>query len=143
MEVAILILVILCLLSITCGIGLIAYFQKDREDIQMLKIKADNEELSKSISSLIAELKIAEVNVGLAQQNAALTAKHKEYRQMFALSFEVLQEDTEWLRSSFFQRFGSVPEYQDLNSQIISFQTKLNQIKNTLREFRMIEDYDE
>lgn len=98
-----------------------------------------NEELEETLDAA----SIADKNARLTEENAFLKEKQKEYRQMFGATLEVLQEDTKWIRGTFFQRFGSVPEYQDLNTQIFAFENRLEAIKQTLREYRMIETYDE
>lgn len=93
--------------------------------------------------SIIDTVNIVQKNISLLAENNALKNKHKEYRQMFGVILEVIQEDGIWIKSTFFQRFGSIPEYQNINSQIISFQNKIDAIKETLKSYRMIETYDE
>lgn len=121
-----------------------------KEQIESIKneineVRVENDEvfaiLSSKFENAISITQISEKNARLSEKNAKMTAKHKEYAQMLSIIFDVLQEDTEWIRSSFFQRFGSVPEYEAINSEIITFQTKIQQIKNTLRELKMIDEF--
>lgn len=88
-------------------------------------------------------IKTLETNLELLRQSSILASKQKEYKQFFSIILNTILEDTKWLRSSLFQRFGEVPEFSEINSQIIAFETKIEQIKLTLKEYRMLEDYDE
>lgn len=88
-------------------------------------------------------IKTLETNLDLLRQSSILASKQKEYKQFFSVILEAIQEDTKWLRSGLFQRFGEVPEYMEINSQIIAFENKVEQIKLTLKEYRMLDNYDE
>lgn len=106
------------------------------EKLATLNSLLEKDERNKLISTL-------EDNLLLTMESAKLVDKQKQYKQFFALLMDVLTEDTKFIRSSFFRRFGDVPEFQDLNSQIIAFENKLDSIKITLKEYKMMEDYEE
>lgn len=99
--------------------------------------------LRKEIKENTNTAKVMNENSSLLRENVILKEKQKEYRQFFATVLDVLQNDTHFLRSDLFRRFGAVPEFQDLNTQIQSFENKIEATKEALREYRMIEIYDE
>lgn len=101
-----------------------------------IKASLEKEERDKLIKTL-------EVNLDLLRQSSILASKQKEYKQFFSVILETIQEDTKWLRSSLFQRFGEVPEFMDINSQVIAFENKIEQIRVTLKEYKMLDNYDE
>lgn len=116
---------------------------QDSTELLSSKVKDLNAKLLKS-EDLTPKLTSAlEQNLILLNKNKTLEAKQKEYKQFFSLMLDVLNEDTSFLRSDLFRRFGEVPEYMTINSQIIAFENKVNQIKLTLKELKMMEDYDE
>jgi hypothetical protein len=108
------------------------------ENLQKLNSSLSN---NKTSSSKLTET--LEQNILLTNKNKVLESKHKEYKQFFSLMIDTLNEDTVFLRSDLFRRFGEVPEFSAINSQMISFENKINQIKITLKELKMMEDYDD
>lgn len=116
------------------------YDIKDSLEKNFDKILNSRQESDKEKQRLIETL---EKNFDIMKENQILKMKQREYKQFFGLFLETLSEDTEFIKSDFFQRFGSVPEYSALNSQIIAFQNKIDQIKITLKEYKMMEDYEE
>ena len=138
MEVVVLVLALLNLILLAGVLALIT-----RLDEKIKDLLAFSKESDEKIKESLSLIKIADQNNSLTKDNARLLLRHKEYKQMLSIIMETLQEDTSFIRGTFFSRFATVPEYQDLNSQIVAYETRLEAIKNTLREYRMIETYDD
>lgn len=89
-------------------------------------------------------LRLSEKNSELLSSNESLRVRHIEYRKFFGITLAVLLEDTQFLRMSMFQAFANVPEFQEANKLMISFENKLEAIKLALREYKMIDtDFDQ
>lgn len=113
----------------------------NNDQIELLALlKTD---LKKSIDAKVDVIEIAAENSKLVEQNAILREKHSDYKRFFTIALETIREDTTFMRSSLFQRFGSVDEYQDINRQIQAFQARLDAMEAALREYKMIETYED
>jgi hypothetical protein len=99
--------------------------------------------LNKETKGAVDAVNIASKSLDVTDENVALKIKHKEYKQALSTILDVLYEDTRFLRGDLFRRFGSVPEFQDVNAQIASFENRIQGITDALREYRMIEKYDD
>jgi hypothetical protein len=116
---------------------------KSKPDKQLEKLEESNAALMRMLVQMAKDEKVVteslESSLRLTAQNNEFNIRQKEYKQFFSLIFDAISEDTVFLRSEFFRRFGSIPEYQEVNSQIIAFETKLQQLKILLKEQKMIE----
>lgn len=74
------------------------------------------------------------------KKNFEMQDRMKEYNKFFELITEVLEQDTQFLRSELIQRLSmEMMETKQLNSAIVRFQTRLEAIKVSLREYKMME----
>lgn len=89
-------------------------------------------EYSKNVEN---KIEIQQQNIKLVEQNENFKRRHAEYRQFFLITLNSLQEDTEFLRSSFFQRFGNLPDYQEVNSQLHNFSIRVAAILEAIEEY--------
>ena len=129
----------------TVGVAIHQHQQSQIALLALSKLNLELQEVKKILedSDRNKMMEVQERNFDLLKANNVLSVKQKEYKQFFALILDTIMEDTTWLRASLFQRIGEVPELTNLNSQIIAFETKINQIKLTLKEYKMMENYDE
>lgn len=115
--------------------------EQNDDQIELLALlKTD---LKKSIDAKVNVIQITAENSKLVEQNSVLREKHNDYKRFFTIALETIREDTTFMRSSLFQRFGSVDEYQEINRQIQAFQARLDAMEAALREYKMIETYED
>lgn len=102
------------------------------------------EEYSKKMNESLTEysvkmneygIKLNQKNVDLIQENIKLKVKQKDYEQFLAITLNSLEEDTGFIKSSFFQRFGALPDYQEINSQLQAFSIRIQAILEAIREY--------
>lgn len=73
-------------------------------------------------------------------KNFELQDKMKDYNRFFTLISEVLDEDTQFLRSELIKKLSmEMMETRELNSAILKFRTRLEAIKISLKEYKMME----
>lgn len=115
-------------------------------DLETVIVKKDNnlKELNEKIDFVKSEsLSQSKEVSNLLKQNEIFRMRHAEYRQFFDISLSVLSEDTSFLRMSMFKAFASVPEFQDANKLMVSFENKIEAIKSAMREYKMIDMDDQ
>jgi hypothetical protein len=120
-------------------------FVKTRElsDESLEALEAMHGSILKSIEGQADAVRTAAKNGQLAEENAKLREKQLEYRRFFSVMLETIREDTTFMKSSLFKRLGAVDEFQDINREIQAFQARLDGIEVALREYRMIETYED
>lgn len=145
MEILLLILNLILLIVLSI-LGTFAWFKInskiDSSEIEEKLIKI-NKILEKDKEEQEKIIKTYEKTNDLLVKNNVLVNKQEQYKQFFGLLLDTITEDTEFIRSEFFQRFGNVPEYQQLNSQIVSYSSRIDQIKMALKQYKMMDVYDE
>lgn len=73
-------------------------------------------------------------------KNFQLQDRMKEYSRFFELITDALETDTHFMRSELIQRLSmEMMETKQLNSAIVKFQNRLEAIKVSLREYKMME----
>lgn len=132
MEYLILFLILLCTVVIFYSYHQSNNFQKQVEKT----VKEVLEELKQNSSTK----QVNEANVKLLKENFAYKIKHKEYREFFEIVLTSIQEDTDFIRSNFFNKFGSMTDYAEINSQIQNFQIRLNAIVDAIKEYKILNE---
>lgn len=97
------------------------------------------------ILALIIALIVAGVAGMLAwnsvKRNFELQDRQKDYNRFHTLMLDTLEADTQFMKTDLIKRLSlELPETRGINSSIIQFQSRLELIKNTLKEYKMLED---
>lgn len=75
------------------------------------------------------------------KKNFELQDVHKEYKRFHSIMFDTLEEDTQFMKSEMIRRLSmDLPETRAINGAIIKFQNRLEILRTTLKEYKMIED---
>ena len=74
-------------------------------------------------------------------KNFELQDRHKDYNRFHTIILDALEEDTQFMRTELVKKLSiEIPENRALNGGIIKFQNRLEVIRATLKEYKMIEE---
>jgi cell division protein FtsB len=144
--VAIFVLLILMLIvggMLWARLDLITSNQENSGRVLDEKLYLWSEAIKKPILEQSAKLDLLKAESNILEQNIKLKMEQREHRELIDLILDTVSDDTEFIRSSFFQKLGSLTEYSEINSQIIAFQNRINSIIDTVREVKRLNDTKE
>lgn len=93
--------------------------------------------------SLVASTSAIIVCYKVVMKNFELQDSIQQYSKFFEILVKTIQEDTIFLRSELARTLKGaeqIPQYKELNSAIIQFETHVQAIEQALKELKLIED---
>jgi hypothetical protein len=132
-----------CLIGVGCGILLLWVFAKLKTKMDLLLDSVNGAEGrlthlinkdAKKLDDLKADTALNQKNIMLIEENLKLKIRQKEIDELVDLILDTVADDTEFIRSSFFQKLGSLTEYEVINRQIISYQNRISSIIEAVKE---------